>query len=99
EWRRFVRVVDYGEFRIGGTSLSSPLMAGMFALSADLRNAPLGFGNPVLYTVPSARSTIRDVGQVTTKGIVRVDFANGESGTNLFYTVRTLDFETSSRNI
>jgi subtilase family serine protease len=91
--------VDYGEFRIGGTSLSSPLMAGMFALSADLRNAPLGFVNPVLYTVPSVRSTIRDVGQVTTKGIVRVDFANGESGTNLFYTVRTLDFETSSRNI
>jgi subtilase family serine protease len=90
----------YGEFRIGGTSLSSPLMAGMFALSADLRNGPLGFVNPLLYDPNGGvRSTIRDVGKVSTKGVVRVDFANGESGTNLLYTVRTLDYESSPRTI
>jgi subtilase family serine protease len=90
----------YGEFRIGGTSLSSPLMAGMFALSADLHNGPLGFVNPLLYTVGSVRSTIRDVRKVSTKGVVRVDYVNGENATNgLLYSVRTLDYETSPRTV
>jgi subtilase family serine protease len=92
--------VDYGEFRIGGTSLSSPLMAGLFALSADLRNGPLGFVNPLLYTNASVRSTIRDVTKVGTKGVVRVDYVNGENATNgLLYSVRTLDYESSSRTV
>jgi subtilase family serine protease len=92
--------VAYGEFRIGGTSLSSPLMAGMFALSADLHNGPLGFVNPLLYTNGSVRSTIRDVTKVSTKGVVRVDYVNGENATNgLLYSVRTLDYETSPRTV
>jgi subtilase family serine protease len=89
----------YGEFRIGGTSLASPLMAGMFALSAELRNASLGFVNPLLYG-SSVRSTIRDVGKVTTKGVVRVDYVNGENATaGLLYSVRTLDYESSPRTV
>jgi subtilase family serine protease len=90
----------YGEFRIGGTSLSSPLMAGMFALSADLRNGPLGFVNPLLYKNASVRAAIRDVAKVPTKGVVRVDYVNGENATNgLLYSVRTLDYETSPRTV
>jgi subtilase family serine protease len=90
----------YGEFRIGGTSLSSPLMAGMFALSADLRNNALGFVNPLLYTNGGVRAAIRDVTTVTTKGVVRVDYVNGENATNgLLYSVRTLDYESSPRTV
>jgi hypothetical protein len=75
-------------------------MAGLFALSADLRNGSLGFVNPVLYTDQGVRNAIRDVTKVATNGVVRVDFANGLNATGgLLYTVRTLDYETSSRNV
>jgi subtilase family serine protease len=91
----------YGEYRIGGTSLSSPLMAGMFALAADRKGSALGFVNPLLYG--SLRSQIRDVPELspsTTKGVVRVDYVNGENDANgLLYSVRTLGFHTSAREI
>src|SRR5258705_9037184 len=40
--------VRYSEYRIGGTSLSSPLAAGMLALAVQRRGAPIGFANPAL---------------------------------------------------
>lgn len=90
----------YDQFRIGGTSLSSPLMAGMFALAADLRNAPLGFVNPLLYKNAGIRSAIRDVTKVGTKGVVREDYVNGENAAGgLLYSVRTLDYESSPRTV
>ena len=39
----------YGEYRIGGTSLASPLMAGMQALTQQRAGARMGFINPALY--------------------------------------------------
>ncbi|MFL6010980.1 MAG: S8 family serine peptidase, partial [Gaiellaceae bacterium] len=93
--------VGYGEFRIGGTSLSSPLMAGMFALAADRKGTALGFVNPLLYG--SLRSQIRDVPELspsTTKGVVRVDYVNGENDADgVLYSVRTFGFHTSAREI
>jgi subtilase family serine protease len=90
----------YGEFRIGGTSLSSPLMAGMFALSADLHNGPLGFVNPLLYTNGGIRSSLRDVVPQTAAGVVRVDYVNGENDADgLLYSVRTLGYVTSAETV
>jgi len=43
--------VRYSEYRIGGTSLSSPLAAGMLALAVQRRGAPIGFANPALYAI------------------------------------------------
>jgi subtilase family serine protease len=34
----------------GGTSLASPLFAGMLALADQYRSAPIGFANPLLYS-------------------------------------------------
>jgi subtilase family serine protease len=39
----------YGEFRIGGTSLASPLFAGMMALADQASGRSIGFANPALY--------------------------------------------------
>jgi subtilase family serine protease len=39
----------YGEYRIGGTSLSSPLFAGIMALADQRAHFHHGFGNPALY--------------------------------------------------
>jgi subtilase family serine protease len=91
----------YGEFRIGGTSLSSPLMAGMFAVAQQLRGSSLGFANPLLYQA-GVRSSLTDVKPLagTAAGVIRVDYVNGENDANgVLYSVRTLGFHTSSRNV
>jgi subtilase family serine protease len=47
-------------FAIGGTSLSSPLFAGMEALADQSRNAAIGFANPLLYSI-SGTDAFHDV--------------------------------------
>ncbi|MDX6369272.1 MAG: hypothetical protein QOG93_774 [Gaiellaceae bacterium] len=87
----------YGEFRIGGTSLSSPLMAGMFAVAEQLRGSSLGFANPLLYQ-SGVRATLTDVKPMagTAAGVIRVDYVNGENDANgVLYSVRTLGYHTS----
>ena len=53
--------VHYGEYRIGGTSLGSPLFAGAQAVASG--NRRLGFANPFIYALAafpgSTRSTTR----------------------------------------
>ena len=62
ETQVFPNGVRYGEYRIGGTSLSSPLFAGVQALAAQAAGGRLGFANPTIYAI--ARDTpgaFRDV--------------------------------------
>jgi subtilase family serine protease len=67
----------YGEFRLGGTSLSSPLLAGIIALADQANGAPHGFLNPVLYA-NKGTTAFRDVTDPAhTVAVVRVDFVNG----------------------
>ncbi|HSC72773.1 MAG TPA: S53 family peptidase [Gaiellaceae bacterium] len=93
--------VAYGEYRIGGTSLSSPLMAGMFALAQQLNGGnALGFVNPLLYTDSGIRAALTDVTPQTAAGVVRVDFANSENAAGgLLYSVRTLGYVSSPENV
>jgi subtilase family serine protease len=46
--------VHYDEYRIGGTSLSSPLFAGIMALADQKAGHPHGFANPLFYDNPAA---------------------------------------------
>lgn len=39
----------YDEYRIGGTSLSSPIFAGLMALADQAAGHPHGFANPLFY--------------------------------------------------
>jgi subtilase family serine protease len=39
----------YDEYRIGGTSLSSPIFAGLMALADQKKGSPHGFANPLFY--------------------------------------------------
>jgi subtilase family serine protease len=41
----------YGQYRVGGTSLSAPLFAGVVALADQWAGSSLGFLNPALYTM------------------------------------------------
>ena len=52
----------YDEYRIGGTSLSSPLFAGVMAVTDQAAGGSLGFVNPLLYQLAgSAKAGSRDL--------------------------------------
>ncbi len=54
--QRFSNGTYYDEYRIGGTSLSSPLYAGMFALAVQ-KHGSYGLANPALYAARGRRRT------------------------------------------
>jgi subtilase family serine protease len=86
----------YDEYRIGGTSLASPLFAGMTALSLQHSRTGVGLLNPAIYTHRSAFDDV--VGNPPQAGDVRVDYANGENASGgLRYSVRTFDQDSSLR--
>jgi subtilase family serine protease len=91
--QRFTDGTYYDEYRIGGTSLSSPLYAGMFALAVQ-KHGPYGLANPALY---SARSQSYDVTKnlrSTYPGTLRVNFVNGENAANGYtFLTRTFDWD------
>jgi subtilase family serine protease len=67
--------VRYSEFRVGGTSLASPVVAAIEALADQAAGRPHGFANPALYRLPAAAlHDIVDPSQ--TVAAVRVNFTN-----------------------
>ncbi len=92
----FPEGVRYGEYRIGGTSLASPLFAGMTALLLQHAGGGLGFLNPTIYG-QAGKGTFNDIkGSPADAGNVRVDYANGLNQANgLLYTVRTFNQDSS----
>ena len=85
--------VAYGEYRIGGTSLASPLLAGMTALAVQ-KSGPAGFINPTVY---AKRTAFTDVtAAFPDPGNVRGDFTNGEDASGGYtYSVRSFGDDSS----
>jgi subtilase family serine protease len=78
----------YDEYRIGGTSLSSPIFAGLMALADQAAGSPHGFANPLFYAHAGA---FYDVLSVKT-AVARRNFVNSvdaSRGTSDF--LRTFD--------
>ena len=71
--------VKYGEYRIGGTSLASPLTAGLNAVAQQGRSR-IGFANPMLYGLAASTNPFYDVKPEGPVGDIRVDYANGLNG-------------------
>jgi len=65
--------VSYDEYRIGGTSLSCPIMAGIMALSDQKAGFAHGFANPFFYANPSKFTDITS----TKTAVARRNFNNG----------------------
>ena len=86
----------YDQYRIGGTSLSSPLFAGVMADADQAAGTPLGFVNPRLYRIAgSAKSAraFRDIIPAGPQANVRVDYVDGVDATEGTLTsVRTLGY-------
>ena len=64
---------SYDEYRIGGTSLASPIFAGIMALADQKAGHPHGFANPLFYANPAAFNDIRSV----KTAVARRNFNNG----------------------
>ena len=77
ETQTFPDGVYYDEYRIGGTSLASPLFAGMTALLLQHAGGAMGLLNPTIYA-QAGSSSFKDVhGTPQDAGNIRVDYANG----------------------
>ncbi len=68
----------YSEYRIGGTSLASPIFAGIMALLDQKSQHPHGFANPLFYAHTSA---FTDITSIKT-AVARRNFVNGYDATN-----------------
>ncbi len=84
-------VAQYSEYRIGGTSLSSPIIAGIMALADQAAGYHHGFLNPKLYTL--SESAFNDITHpASTVAVVRVNYNNGvDASGGLSYRLRTMD--------
>ena len=83
--------VYYDEYRIGGTSLASPLYAGMWALAVQKHGA-YGLANPTLYGARGASYDVTKDQLAAYPGAVRVDYANSENGSaGYVYSARWFD--------
>ena len=87
--------VHYGEYRVGGTSLSSPLFAGVQAVAQSGVGRRIGFANPFIY-LASRGHVFYDVTPQGDAGNVRADYPNGQNADNgITYSVRTFDQDSS----
>ncbi len=84
--------VKYDEYRLGGTSLSSPIMAGIMALADQKAGRVHGFANPFLYMKASSGAFNDIVNPSSTVAVVRTNFNNGvDASAGLSYRLRTMN--------
>jgi subtilase family serine protease len=78
----------YAEYRIGGTSLASPIMAGIMALADQASGSPHGFTNPLFYANPGAFYDVTHVNGA----VVRANYNNSiDNSAGTSYRLRTFD--------
>src|SRR5215467_10129702 len=96
ETQTFPEGVAYGQYRIGGTSLASPLFAGMTALAFQHAGGGVGLLNPTIYANASTGVFTDVAGAPADEGNVRADFANGvDASGGIVYSVRTFNQDSS----
>lgn len=95
ETQAFPNGTYYDQYRIGGTSLASPLLAGLLADADQAARGSLGFVNPALYALDrSHNGALYDVVQGGRQAMDRVDYVNEiNSQDGLLISVRTETFQ------
>ncbi len=94
----FPNGVYYDQFKEGGTSLASPLLAGVIADTVQAAGSPLGFLNPILYKAdtrtPAAFNDILPPPQPLSTAVIRVDYANTvNSSAGFVVSLRVIDYQ------
>ncbi|MGW2179947.1 protease pro-enzyme activation domain-containing protein [Streptomyces sp. NPDC001732] len=97
--------LGYDEYRIGGTSLAAPVVAGVQALAQQARHGlPIGFANPAIYARYGSKVyhdvTDHPLGPNRDLAVARVDFANGvDAADGLLTSVRSLGKDASLKAV
>jgi subtilase family serine protease len=94
----FPKGTFYGQFKEGGTSLASPLLAGVVADADQAAGQSLGFLNPVLYKAdkqtPSVFNDILAPTSPNSTAVIRVDYANTVNSSDGFLvSLRAIDYQ------
>ncbi|MGO9221266.1 MAG: protease pro-enzyme activation domain-containing protein [Streptosporangiaceae bacterium] len=87
--------VQYGQTRYGGTSLASPLLAGVIADTDQAAGTSVGFINPAIYKLDATAGVIDDILPGGKQAQVRVDHANTyvTGATGYIQSFRELTYE------
>jgi subtilase family serine protease len=87
----------YDEYRIGGTSLASPLLAGMQAVESQKAHHPVGFANPLYYR-EAGTSAVRDIVAPKKPVLqVRINLNNGvDTSAGTTALLQTVDTQTTT---
>ncbi|MFE7352863.1 protease pro-enzyme activation domain-containing protein [Streptomyces sp. NPDC057543] len=97
--------LGYDEYRIGGTSLAAPVIAGVQALAQQARHGlPIGFANPAIYARYGSKAyhdvTDHPLGSKRDLAVARVDFANGfDAADGVLTSVRSLGKDASLKAV
>jgi subtilase family serine protease len=87
----------WDQYRIGGTSLASPLMAGVLAVSEQYAHRKFGFVNPLYYKLLGTPALHDIVAPKHPVAEVRTNFNNSVDGSDgKSYILRTTDVQTST---
>ncbi|MGA8681121.1 MAG: S53 family peptidase [Acidimicrobiales bacterium] len=90
--------VYYDQFKEGGTSLASPLLAGVVADADQAAGIALGFLNPTLYKAyseyPTAFNDIVPPSSPDSAAVIRVDYANSvNNSAGYIVSLRVFDYQ------
>jgi subtilase family serine protease len=86
----------YSTYRLGGTSLSSPLFAGVVADAVQFNGAPVGFINPLLYANVGTSAITDVLGPSTRQATVRTNLKNpGNSSSPLTWVLQSIGLPTT----
>ena len=96
ETQQFSDGTYYGTYRLGGTSLSSPLFAGVIADAVQFNGSSIGFVNPLLYR-NIGTAAITDVTAPSTKeATVRTNLTKpGDPTSGLAWILQSIDIPTT----
>jgi subtilase family serine protease len=84
----------YDQTRFGGTSLASPLLAGVIARADQTAGRALGFLNPLLYSLHGKGGALYDVLPAGHVDMSRSDYINSITpGDGFQYSTRIVDYE------
>ena len=84
----------WDQYRIGGTSLSSPLIAGMVAVADQFTHKSLGFINPLYYKLLDTPALHDIVAPSSPQAQVRTNYANSvDASAGYTYELRTIDVQ------
>jgi subtilase family serine protease len=87
----------WSEYRLGGTSLASPLLAGVVAVADQLHGRSLGFINPLYYSLLGTGALHDTVAPSSPVAQVRTDYVNFlDNSQGKFYRLQTIDVQSST---